>query len=169
MDTELETLSAALGQRLLEAGLMLASAESCTGGWIGKCVTDIAGSSGWFDRGFLTYSNAAKQEMLGVAGDTLAEHGAVSEAVVREMALGALSRSRARVTVAVSGIAGPGGGSAEKPVGMVCFGFALGGRVTTETCRFQGDRDGVRRQSVVHALTRLLALLDELAGRPAPR
>jgi nicotinamide-nucleotide amidase len=161
MSTDLLSLSAELGRRLADAGLMLATAESCTGGWISKCVTDVAGSSGWLDRGFLTYSNAAKQEMLGVAAETLAAHGAVSEPVVREMALGALARSRARVAVAVSGIAGPGGGSPGKPVGTVCFGFALGGRVTTETLHLAGDRDAVRRQSVAHALRRLTALLDE--------
>ena len=155
----LESLSAELGRHLADAGLMLAAAESCTGGWIAKSVTDIAGSSGWFDRGFVTYSDDAKRDMLGVPAETLETWGAVSEQVVREMALGALAHSTARVAVAVSGIAGPGGGSLDKPVGTVCFGFALRGRLTTETLRFHGDRDAVRRQSVSHALRRLIGLL----------
>ena len=159
MNDDLTSLSAELGRRLADAGLTLAAAESCTGGWIAKCVTDVAGSSGWFDRGFVTYSNDAKRDLLGVLAETLDTQGAVSEAVVREMALGALARGSARVSVAVSGIAGPGGGSADKPVGSVCFGFALGGRVTTETLCFDGDREAVRRQSVAHALRRLIDLL----------
>jgi nicotinamide-nucleotide amidase len=150
---------AELGRRLAGAGLMLATAESCTGGWIAKCVTDIAGSSAWLDRGFVTYSNAAKQDLLGVSADTLAAHGAVSEPVVREMAAGALERSAAQITVAVSGVAGPGGGTEDKPVGMVCFGFARPDGVSTETLIFSGDRESVRRQSVAHALTRLIALV----------
>jgi len=159
MTPDLNALAAQLGRRLADAGLMLATAESCTGGWIAKCVTDIAGSSAWLDRGFVTYSNAAKQDMLGVAAGTLAEHGAVSEPVVREMAAGTVARSAAQVAVAVSGVAGPGGGSADKPVGTVCFGFALPAAVSTETLHFDGDRDAVRRQSVAHALTRLIGLL----------
>ena len=159
MTDDLAQLAARLGRRLADSGLTLATAESCTGGWIAKCVTDIAGSSAWLDRGFVTYSNAAKQDMLGVAAATLAEHGAVSEPVVRQMAAGAVARSAAQVAVAVSGVAGPGGGSADKPVGTVCFGFALPDGVSTETLYFDGDRDAVRRQSVAHALTRLIALL----------
>ncbi|MGB5831810.1 MAG: nicotinamide-nucleotide amidase [Thiohalocapsa sp.] len=161
MRDDLELLSDEIGHRLAGAGLKLAAAESCTGGWIAKCVTDVAGSSNWFDRGFVTYSNDAKSEMLGVAAETLNAYGAVSEPVVREMALGALARSKAGVSIAVSGVAGPGGGSAEKPVGTVCFGFVLGGRIATETRRFDGARDAVRRQSVVHAMRRLLALLSD--------
>jgi nicotinamide-nucleotide amidase len=159
MTHDLANLSAQLGRQLANAGLMLATAESCTGGWISKCVTDIAGSSGWMDRGFVTYSNAAKQDMLGVAAATLSEHGAVSEPVVREMASGAVARSNAQVAVAVSGVAGPGGGSVDKPVGTVCFGFALPHGISTETVHFRGDRDAVRRQTVAHALTRLIHLL----------
>lgn len=162
MNDAIDSLAAELGGRLLDAGLVLAAAESCTGGWIAKCVTDVAGSSAWFDRGFVTYSNAAKCDMLGVSVRTLEAQGAVSEAVVREMVSGALTRSTAQVAVAVSGIAGPGGGSTEKPIGTVCFGFALGGRVKTETLRFDGDRDGVRRQTVEHALRRLIALLADV-------
>jgi nicotinamide-nucleotide amidase len=158
-DADLTALAADLGERLAAAGLVLVTAESCTGGWIAKCMTDIAGSSGWLDRGFVTYSNAAKQEMLGVDPATLALYGAVSEPVVQQMAEGAMGRSAAQVAVAVSGIAGPGGGSAEKPVGMVCFGFALPDGVSTETRHFAGDRDAVRRQSVRHALSRLIELL----------
>ena len=158
-DADLTALAADLGERLAAAGLVLVTAESCTGGWIAKCVTDIAGSSGWLDCGFVSYSNAAKQEMLGVNAATLALDGAVSEPVVQQMAEGAMGRSAAQVAVAVSGIAGPGGGSAEKPVGMVCFGFALPDGVSTETRHFAGDRDAVRRQSVRHALSRLIELL----------
>jgi nicotinamide-nucleotide amidase len=158
-DAELARLAAALGERLAGAGLRLVTAESCTGGWIAKCVTDIAGSSDWLDRGFVTYSNAAKQELLGVAAETLAAHGAVSEPVVREMVTGAVAHSSAQVAVAVSGVAGPGGGSAAKPVGMVCFGFALPGGISTETRHFAGGRDDVRREAVAYALSRLTALL----------
>ncbi len=158
-DPELTQLAANLGARLKAHGLMLATAESCTGGWIAKCVTDIAGSSGWLDRGCVTYSNTAKQELLGVRAETLAELGAVSEPVVRQMAEGAVDLSAAQVAVAVSGIAGPGGGSAEKPVGMVCFGFTLPGGTSTETRYFDGDREAVRRQSVAYALSRLIVLL----------
>jgi nicotinamide-nucleotide amidase len=159
MTDELQSLAFELGRRLQAAGLMLTAAESCTGGWIAKCVTDIAGSSGWFDRGFVTYSNGAKQDMLGVAKQTLAEHGAVSTAVAREMALGALARSAAQVAVAVSGIAGPGGGSVEKPVGTVCFAWASGRQIETAVEQFHGDREAVRRQSVVRALGQLIAML----------
>jgi nicotinamide-nucleotide amidase len=122
--SELEKLAERLGQRLLERGECLAAAESCTGGWLAQSVTAIAGSSAWFDRGFVTYSNAAKIDMLGVPENTLNRHGAVSEAVARAMAQGALAHSRADWTVAITGIAGPGGGSPEKPVGTVCFAWA---------------------------------------------
>lgn len=153
MDTELETLSARVGQWLEQRGWMLATAESCTGGWVAATVTATAGSSGWFDRGFVTYSNAAKHDTLGVRTETLSHHGAVSEAVVAEMAAGALARSQADVALAVSGVAGPGGGSPAKPVGMVCIAWARRGAVpVTSTQHFEGDRDAVRRASVVHAL-----------------
>ena len=160
MSDELETLARTLGRRLQAAGLMLATAESCTGGWIAKVVTDVAGSSGWLERGFVTYSNEAKQEMLGVATTTLERDGAVSEAVVREMALGTLQRSRAQLAVAVSGIAGPGGGSVEKPLGTVCFAWALKGREPLlRRERFDGDREAVRRQTVQRALEGLIEML----------
>lgn len=153
------TTLATLAEQLTQRGWMLAAAESCTGGWIAKCCTDMAGSSAWFDRGFITYSNAAKQDMLGVRAETLAQYGAVSEAVVAEMATGALRHSQAHIAVAVSGIAGPSGGSPEKPVGTVCFAWAMrNGEVLTKTCQFAGDREAVRWQSVVFALNGILQM-----------
>lgn len=153
------TTLATLAEQLTQRGWMLATAESCTGGWIAKCCTDVAGSSAWFDRGFITYSNAAKQDMLGVRAETLAQYGAVSEAVVAEMATGALRHSQAHIAVAVSGIAGPSGGSPEKPVGTVCFAWAMrNGEVLTKTCQFAGDREAVRWQSVVFALNGILQM-----------
>ena len=156
----MEELARRLGERLKARAAMLATAESCTGGWVAQAVTTVAGSSAWFDRGFITYSDEAKREMLGVRAQTLARHGAVSEETAREMARGALERSKATLAVAVTGIAGPGGGSAEKPVGMVCFAWAAGPQVTSETRRFSGDRESVRRQSVIRALEGVLASLD---------
>lgn len=157
MDNELQELSVQVGNALKARGMMLAAAESCTGGWVAKVVTDIAGSSAWFDRGFVTYTNVAKQEMLGVNEETLRARGAVSEETVREMAEGALSHSHAQVAVAISGVAGPGGGTAAKPVGMVCFAWAVRGRPTRAcTERFAGDREEVRRQAVVRALRGVL-------------
>lgn len=158
---DLEALAARLGQRLLERGEWLATAESCTGGWVAQCVTAIAGSSGWFERGFVTYSNAAKVEMLGVPETTLERHGAVSEATARAMAQGALACSRADWAVAITGVAGPSGGSPEKPVGMVCFAWAQkDGGCEAEKYRFDGDREAVRAQSVRHALAGLLARME---------
>ncbi len=162
MDNELEQLSFLVGEALLARRLMLACAESCTGGWVAEVVTATAGSSNWFERGFVTYSNAAKQELLGVRADTLRRHGAVSEAVVAEMATGTLKRSHAQVAVSISGVAGPTGGSPDKPVGTVSFAWVLRGEEpTTDTVRFSGDRESVRRQSVIHALRRLLEKLGE--------
>jgi nicotinamide-nucleotide amidase len=161
MDKELEDLSIRVGAALLERKSMLACAESCTGGWVSEAVTATAGSSQWFERGFVTYSNAAKQELLGVKADTLRQDGAVSEAVVREMAAGALRRSHAQAALAISGVAGPTGGSPGKPVGTVCFAWVLqGGEPTAETLHFSGDREAVRKQSVIHALQGLLRMLD---------
>jgi nicotinamide-nucleotide amidase len=157
----MEDLAKRVGERLAASGQVLAIAESCTGGWVAQAVTAIAGSSDWFDRAFVTYSNDAKQEMLGVRADTLARHGAVSEHAAREMAQGALARSKATVALAVTGVAGPGGGSAEKPVGMVCFAWARRQGIRTETMRFSGDRESVRRQSVIRALE---GVLQTLAG-----
>lgn len=159
----LTALATSVGLRLKAAGQRLVTAESCTGGGIAHAVTAIAGSSDWFERGYVTYSNAAKQESLGVAEETLARFGAVSEETAREMALGALAASHASVAVAVTGVAGPGGGSAEKPVGMVCFAWALRDRPpSSETRRFAGDRGEVRRQSVIHSLQGLIEVLDEV-------
>ena len=159
---ELETLAAALGSRLLERGEWLATAESCTGGWVAQAITAIAGSSTWFDRGFVTYSNAAKAEMLGVPGVTLERHGAVSEHTARAMARGVVDHSRAHWAVAITGIAGPSGGSAEKPVGTVCFAWAQrDGGCEAQTCHFAGDREAVRAQSARQALQ---GLLDRIAA-----
>lgn len=161
---ELESLAARLGEALLTRGWMLTAAESCTGGWLAQAVTAVAGSSAWFDRGFVTYSNAAKMDMLGVVPRTLDLHGAVSEATVREMAEGALRHSWAQAAVAISGIAGPTGGTPDKPVGLVCFAWALEGQPTTAAVlRFDGDRQAVRAQSVRVALA---GLLDRLAPMP---
>jgi nicotinamide-nucleotide amidase len=158
----LEELAGRVGNLLLERNRRLATAESCTGGWVAKCITDIAGSSAWFDRGFVTYSNHAKQDMLDVAAATLQVHGAVSEATVGEMARGALVHSAADIAVAVSGIAGPGGGSPDKPVGTVCFAWLVsGGAPRVDTRLFDGDREAVRCQAVAHALE---GLVDELGA-----
>lgn len=153
--TLVETLAQALGAR----GWMMATAESCTGGLIAGACTDRAGSSDWFERGFVTYSNAAKTELLGVPADLIATHGAVSEPVARAMAAGALRHAPVQVAVAVTGVAGPGGGSAAKPVGTVWFGWATPRGVETECIRFDGDRAAVRRATVVHALAGLLQRL----------
>jgi nicotinamide-nucleotide amidase len=182
MSERLDKLASELGQMLAEQSLTLATAESCTGGWVAKVVTDIPGSSAWFDRGFVTYGDLAKQEMLGVSAATLDAEGAVSEAVVREMALGALSRSRAQVALAISGIAGPAGGSEDKPVGTVWFAWALHGalhrtrpggdeprtEIRVQLLQFAGDREEVRHQSVRVALERLLELLPELLPQVLP-
>lgn len=158
---ELEKLAERLGNRLLEQGAAVAVAESCTGGWVAQTLTAIAGSSAWFDRGFVTYSNAAKSDMLGVAETTLARHGAVSEATARAMAQGALEHSLADWTLAITGIAGPSGGSPDKPVGTVCFAWASrDGGCEAQTRFFSGDRTAVREQSVRHALSGLLARID---------
>ncbi|MCV2217236.1 CinA family protein [Thauera sp. Sel9] len=161
MDSELNELSAAAGAALAARGWLLATAESCTGGWIAATVTATSGSSAWFDRGFVTYSNAAKTDMLGVRAKTLEAYGAVSEATVTEMAEGALAHSTANVAIAVSGVAGPGGGTPAKPVGMVCVAWARRGAATlVQTLQLAGDREAVRRQTVIQALRRLI----ELAG-----
>jgi nicotinamide-nucleotide amidase len=162
MDKALYELAERVGGALRERELMLATAESCTGGWVSEAITAVPGSSAWFERGFVTYTYISKREMLGVKSETLEAHGAVSEAVVREMAEGALARSHAQVSVAISGTAGPGGGTTDKPVGTVWMAWALdGGRVHSETRLFSGDREKVRRQSVVRVLERLLELLEK--------
>ena len=160
---ELAVLAEAAGTELQRAGRMAVTAESCTGGWVAKLLTDVGGSSAWFDRGFVTYSNAAKQEMLGVPEATLAAHGAVSEATVCAMAEGALAHSGGDLAVAISGIAGPGGGSAQKPVGTVWLAWArrdaAGGIGPAEArrCQFAGDREAVRAQAAAEALRGLMA------------
>jgi len=157
----LTTLATLVGARLREQEMLLATAESCTGGWVAQAVTAIAGSSDWFERGFVTYSNAAKIEMLQVKANTLHAHGAVSEQTATEMAAGALAHSHAHVAVAITGIAGPAGGSADKPVGTVCFAWARTNRkVVAETRHFAGDRESVRRQSVIVSLQGVLELLE---------
>jgi nicotinamide-nucleotide amidase len=165
MQEQLETLSAALGAALQAKGWQLAMAESCTGGMVSQAVTAIAGSSGWFDRGFVTYSNQAKVDLLGVAEALIQENGAVSEPVANAMALGAIQHSRAQISAAITGIAGPAGGSLEKPVGTVCFGWAiktdheLPVKLFVETRYFEGDRAGIRQQAASYALTGLLKLV----------
>ena len=160
-DAAIEALARKLGERLLARKAMCAAAESCTGGLVAGAITDIAGSSAWFERGFVTYSNEAKMELLGVSQATLDNHGAVSEATAREMAEGALAHSRAQLAVAITGVAGPGGGSAEKPVGTVCFAWTGFGVPTVAITRhFPGDRAAVRRVSVVAALEGLLVWLE---------
>jgi len=156
----MDELARRLGVRLKGAKEILATAESCTGGWVAQVVTSAAGSSAWFDRGFVTYSNEAKQELLGVRAETLSAHGAVSEETAREMARGALERSKATVAVSVTGVAGPTGGTPEKPVGTVCFAWSRGSVVRSETRRFAGDREGIRRQSVILALEGVLRALE---------
>jgi len=158
----LYSLSEHIGALLVAKGHKLATAESCTGGWIAKCLTDVPGSSEWFERGFVTYSNQAKQEMLGVKDATLIAEGAVSEATVAEMVVGALRHSAAQCALAVSGIAGPGGGTAEKPVGLVWFAWKrVDGPCRCRWHIFEGDREAVRVQAVQTALQ---GVLDEYAG-----
>ena len=159
-DPVLYKLAEEVGAALKSRRLMLATAESCTGGWIAEAITMVPGSSDWFERGFVTYTYISKREMLGVREATLDKHGAVSEDIVREMVAGALARSRAQVAVAVSGVAGPAGGTPDKPVGFVCFAWGMkDGKPRSESKRFSGDREVVRRQSVEHALKGVLALL----------
>lgn len=163
MPSQAAPATPALGRQLadvlLKKELKLVSAESCSGGLIAAACTDLAGSSAWFERGFVTYSNDAKTELLGVEERLLKRAGAVCEGVVRAMVLGALARSHAQVAVAVTGVAGPTGGSPAKPVGTVWFGFAVPGQLITEKCHFAGDRAQVRAATVQHALTRLVELL----------
>ena len=154
-----QDLSRLLADSLLKNDLKLTTAESCTGGMISAACTDLAGSSDWFERGFVTYSNEAKTELLGVDAGLIEAHGAVSEPVARAMAFGAIRHSKAQVSIAVTGIAGPAGGSAAKPVGTVWFGFSVQGSLHSEMQRFAGDRAAVRQQTMVHALQRVVALL----------
>jgi nicotinamide-nucleotide amidase len=163
-DGDLERLAARVGRRLRDSCRVVATAESCTGGWIAKVFTDVAGSSQWFVEGFVTYSNESKMRRLGVPGTLLKNSGAVSEAVVRAMAKGALKRARAQVAVAVTGIAGPDGAVPGKPVGTVWLAWAMrrgsAVRVTVQLRHFRGDRESVRRKTVRAALTGLYALIE---------
>ena len=157
-DARILALAEALGKALVARRRQVATAESCTGGLAAGAITAIAGSSAWFDRGFVTYTNESKADALGVPATLIAREGAVSEAVARAMAEGALARSQADLVVAVTGIAGPGGGSAAKPVGTVCFAWGRrGGAVDAVTRQFDGDRAAVRSQSVAVALEGLIA------------
>jgi len=140
----------------------MATAESCTGGWIAKCCTDVAGSSAWFDRAYVTYSYRAKEQMLGVSHDDLVKHGAVSEVIARQMALGAKQHSNAAIVVSATGIAGPGGGMPGKPVGLVHFGWCIGDRpVACDAAVFSGDRNAVRQQTVMHALEGIISRMSK--------
>jgi nicotinamide-nucleotide amidase len=161
--SELSTqlLSGLVADFLLKRHWMLTTAESCTGGMIASTCTDLAGSSAWFERGFVTYSNAAKTELLGVDAALIAQHGAVSEPVVRAMVQGALAHSHAQVAVAVTGVAGPSGGSVEKPVGTVWLGWATQEQIVTEQCYFAGDRAAVRHATVRHALASLVEIMQQ--------
>ena len=165
LDAACLQLAADVGDALHARHWRLATAESCTGGLVAGAVTAVAGSSAWFERGFVTYSNAAKHEMLGVPGELIAAHGAVSEPVARAMVEGASARSGAECALSVTGVAGPGGGTPAKPVGMVCFGWLVPGRQLVTTRHLSGDREAVRTASVDLALSGLLALLQ---GRSPP-
>jgi nicotinamide-nucleotide amidase len=162
-DQDLYRLAEEVGLRARAAAWRIVTAESCTAGWIAKALTDVPGSSQWVDSGYVTYSNTAKVRAVGVSARTLAEHGAVSEETVREMATGALQAAGVELAIAVSGIAGPDGGTPEKPVGSVWFGVAtaeMGGPMALcELRHFSGDRDQVRRQSVEHALRLVLRVM----------
>jgi len=159
-DEELQQLAAELGDLLRARGWMVATAESCTGGWVGQLLTSIPGSSAWYERGFITYANAAKQEMLDVSADTLETYGAVSEETAGAMAAGALAHSHAHAALAISGVAGPGGGTPQKPVGLVCYGWALAdGTHMSSTCRLDGDREEIRSRAVAAALRGLIDLM----------
>lgn len=152
-------LAAQAGQALQQRGLLLTTAESCTGGGVAQAITEIAGSSEWFDCGFVTYSNASKIELLDVPDALIAQHGAVSEEIAAAMAEGALASSNAHVALSTTGIAGPGGAVPGKPVGTVCFGWSMNATTVTERRVFEGDRHSVREQTVAHALQGLLRMI----------
>ncbi len=161
-DHALIMLAGHVGSDLIQRGLMLTSAESCTGGWLGQVITAKSGSSAWYERGFITYSIASKQEMLGVSTTTLEQYGTVSEQTVKEMVAGALTHSCAQVSVAISGVAGPNGGTEGKPVGMVCFAWKMkDGLARSSTYHFDGDRESVRRQAVSVALQGVIDLVHD--------
>lgn len=163
MDTELLALSEAIATACAPRGLLLATAESCTGGWAAQVITHTAGSSAWFDRGFVTYSNEAKADMLGVRPETLEKYGAVSLEIASEMAAGALKNSKAMISLAITGIAGPTGGSPDKPVGTVCFAWCVVDQAPScERRLFTGDRETIRRKAVIHALNGLATLANSV-------
>jgi nicotinamide-nucleotide amidase len=159
MTEDITHLAQILGQTLSAKGWQISCAESCTGGGLGYAITSISGSSEWFKTGFITYSNEAKHELLGVSDQTLLKYGAVSSETVEEMALGAANRSQAELAISISGIAGPRGGSVDKPVGTVWFGFSIEGRVMSQGHQFSGDREAVRIKAVEFALYYLVKLL----------
>lgn len=159
MSTEILELAQQVGKRLQEKGLLLTTAESCTGGWVSQAITEIAGSTGWFDCGFVAYSNASKTEMLDVSAALIAQFGSVSEEVAVAMAQGALANSNAHIALSTTGIAGPTGAVPGKPVGTVCFGWVFGEEAHSERLVFAGDRHSVREQTVVHTLQGLLRML----------
>jgi len=159
---DLRELANQVGLALKERGLLLTTAESCTGGGVAQAITDIAGSSEWFDCGFISYSNASKTEMLDVPAALFAQHGTVSEEIAEAMAIGALANSNAHVSLSTTGIAGPGGAVPGKPVGTICFGWAQGEHTHTERLVFAGDRQAVRHQTIVHALKGLLRLIEQV-------
>jgi len=159
-DQDLTTLAQKLGDKLKQSRQLLATAESCTGGWVGKVITDVPGSSHWYDRGFITYTNQSKQEILGVPVNIIEQFGAVSEHTVRAMVAGVLAHSHADVALSISGIAGPGGGTDTKPVGLVYFGWGKrNGEVHTQSQTFRGDREEIRRQAVQHSLSILMTYI----------
>ena len=161
-DRQVHLITGEVANSLTSRGWRLVTAESCTGGWIAKCCTDLAGSSAWFERGFVTYSNDAKVDLLGVESEQLNREGAVSRTVAEAMATGARSRARVECAVSVTGIAGPDGGSPDKPVGTVWFAWSVGDfGVHSERCEFLGDRNQIRQQTVIHALGVLQSLLNE--------
>lgn len=168
MDTELFQLAENVAAKMIETNHCLATAESCTGGWVAKCLTDVAGSSQWFERGYVVYNGLAKQQMLGVSSAVIEQHGEVSEAVVRALAEGVLAKSTASISLSISGIAGPGGGTDSKPVGTVWFAWSIADkhagvvrevRTSTDQQLFNGDREAVRKQAVIHSLQGVIALL----------
>lgn len=160
-DTQVNSLLTRVSDLLTARKWRMATAESCTGGWIAKCCTDVAGSSDWFDRGYITYSNRAKEQMLGVSHDDLLEYGAVSEEIAWQMATGARQHSQAEVVVSVTGIAGPGGGMPGKPVGLVHFGWSIGDQpVVCDSKVFEGERKSVRQQTVLYALRGIISRID---------
>lgn len=160
LEQQLDLAARKLVARLTKLELVLATAESCTGGLLGKVVTDISGSSTVYERGFITYANQAKIEMLGVERSQLLQHGAVSEEVAAAMASGAIQHSEAQVAISTTGIAGPGGGTAEKPVGTVCFGWQVNDALQTSTQRFDGDRNEVRHQACIYLIEQTLGALE---------